>query len=224
MRLRFDARRALSVLFAAVLAVSLAVTPARAEKPAEGGHATPAAAAAGEGHGEKKGGLGFLGLERYDLGIFTLIVFGLLCLILYRYAWPNIAAGLDKREAMLHSARDEAVRAKQEAEEMRQKLQAEFAQAHDKIRAMLEEARRDADELRAREREAGAKEAAAERDRARREIDAARDVALQEIYRQSVQLAALMSSKAIRRNMSADDHSRLVEESLAELKAAPARY
>jgi F-type H+-transporting ATPase subunit b len=88
---------------------------------------------------------------------------------------------------------------------------------------MLEEARRDADDLRAKEREAGTREAAAERDRAKREIDAAKDAALQEIYNQSVQLAALMSSKAIRRNMTADDHSRLVEEALAELKAGPTR-
>lgn len=180
--------------------------------------ALPGMAASGHG-GEEQGGLSFLALERYDLGIFTLIVFGLLCLILQRFAWPHIAAGLQQREVMLSAARDEALKAKADAEEMRLRLQSEFAQAAEKIRAMLEEARRDADELRSKEREAGVREAVTERDRALREIEAAKDTALKEIYQQSVQLAALMSSKALGRNMTSDDHARLVEESLQELNA-----
>jgi F-type H+-transporting ATPase subunit b len=178
--------------------------------------------AAGDGHG-KEGKADFIDIKRYDLGIYTLVVFGILFAILAKFAWGPITAGLRKREAGLLAIRDEAVRAKQEAEDVRVKLQAEFAAANDKIRAMLEEARRDADDLRTKEREVGAKEAAAERDRAKREIEGAKDAALQEIYKQSVQLAALMSSKAIRRTMSADDHNRLVEEALAELVPAPAR-
>jgi len=47
------------------------------------------------GHGEKKkGGLDFTGFKRYDLGIYTLIVFGLLLLVLSKFAWPHIAEGL----------------------------------------------------------------------------------------------------------------------------------
>jgi F-type H+-transporting ATPase subunit b len=178
-----------------------------------------------EGHGSehKSGGGDFIDIHRYDLGIYTLLVFGILFVVLAKFAWGPFTEGLRKREESLLAARDAAEQTKREAEEVRKKLQAEFAQANDKIRAMLEEARRDADELRAKERETGAKEAAAERDRARREIEAAKDSALKEIYQESVQLAALMSSKALRRQMSADDHGRLVEEALAELKAGPTR-
>jgi F-type H+-transporting ATPase subunit b len=183
----------------------------------------PALAAEGSGHEQKSGGLSFLDLQRYDLGIFTLIVFGLLCAVLYWFAWPKISEGLDRREAAITAARDEAVRVRHEAEEIRAKLQAEFSGAHDQIRAMLDEARRDAEVLRAKEREAGQREAAAERDRAKREIETAKDTALQEIYQRSVQLAALMSEKAIRRKMTLDDQNRLVEESLAELKAGAGR-
>ena len=60
---------------------------------------------------------------------------------------------------------------------------------------MLDEARRDADALRAKEREAGEREAAAERDRAKREIEAARTRPCKEIYQQAVQLASLMSRR-----------------------------
>lgn len=204
MRSRLSARPVIMFGLALLALVVVAVEPALAS----------------DAHtGEKKSGLYFLDLERYDLGIFTLIVFGLLCALLYWFAWPKISEGLDRREAAITAARDEAVRVKHEAEEIRAKLQAEFSGAHDQIRAMLDEARRDAEVLRAKEREAGQREAAAERDRAKREIETAKDTALQEIYQRSVQLAALMSEKAIRRKMTLDDQNRLVEESLAELKA-----
>ena len=158
--------------------------------------------------------------KRWDLTIYTLVVFLLLFLILYKFAWPNISAGLQKREEMLSAVKDAAEKAKREAEEMHAKLQAEFATANDKVRAMLEEARRDADSLRVKERAIGQKEAQDEREKAKREIETAKEAALQEIYIKSVDLATLISSKAVRRNMTADDHRRLVDESLAELKTA----
>ena len=186
--------------------------------------ATAGPVAASDAPGDKSGGgLSFLDLHRYDLGIFTLIVFGLLCLILYKFAWPKISEGLAKREATITGARDEAVLARREAEEIRTKLQAEFAQAQDKIRGMMDDARRDAEVLRTKEREAGQKDAAAERERAKREIETAKDVALQELYQQSIKLAAMISSKAIRRQLTIDDQDRLLQESLLELTASVSR-
>ena len=142
MRLRLSARPAVVFGLALVALVGLAVEPALA-------------AGGGSGHEQQTGGLSFLDLQRYDLGIFTLIVFGLLCAVLYWFAWPKISEGLDRREAAITSARDEAIRVRQEAEEIRAKLQAEFSGAHDQIRAMLDEARRDAEVLRAKERATG---------------------------------------------------------------------
>ena len=158
--------------------------------------------------------------KSYDLGIYTLVVFGLMMLILYRFAWPHISAGLAAREANILNARDEAIKSQREVEELRAKLKAEYAQANEKIRGMMEEARRDAEALRAKEKEAGAKDAANERERAKREIDSAKEQALQELYQSSIKLASLMSSKAIRRELSAEDHARLLDESLKEIQAS----
>ena len=60
----------------------------------------------------------------------------------------------------------------------------------------------------------------AEREQALRELASAKDQALQDIWRQTADLAAMVSSKAIRRNLTPDDHRRLVDEALAELHAA----
>jgi len=147
----------------------------------------------------------------------TLVVFVALLAILYKFAWGPILAGLKKREESIFGARDEAIRVKAEAEQLRTQLQAEYAAANDKIRTMLDEARRDADALKVAEREAGAKDAQAERERAKREIETVKQQALQEIRVQTVQLAALISSKAVRRTVTINDHDRLVAESLDEL-------
>jgi F-type H+-transporting ATPase subunit b len=184
--------------------------------------AAPLALAAGDAHGEKDP-LAFTGMKRWDLSIYTLVVFGLLFAILYFFAWPNIATGLKKREEMLSAVKDAAEKARREAEEASAKLKAEFATANDKVRAMLEEARRDADALRNKEQEAGKKAADAERERAKREIQTARDAALQEIYQKAVDLATLMSTKTVKKNLSAADHKALVDEALAELNAQPSR-
>lgn len=147
----------------------------------------------------------------------TLVVFVALLAILYKFAWGPILAGLKKREETIFAARDEAIRVKAEAVELRTKLQAEFAAANDQIRGLLDEARRDADALKTTEREAGIKEAQAERERAKREIETAKQQALQDIRVQAVKLAAILASKAVQRSVTIEDHERLVAESLAEL-------
>lgn len=156
--------------------------------------------------------------EKWDLSIYSVIVFVLLFLLLSKFAWPQISAGLLARENQIAEAKDAADKAKADAEKLQLSLKAEFAAASDKIRAMMDEARKDADVLRAKERELGVKEAAAERDRAKREIEVAKEQALQDIYQKSVEVASLMSSKAIRRNMTSADHSRLIDEALSDLK------
>ena len=85
---------------------------------------------------------------------------------------------------------------------------------------MLDEARRDADALRAeRARGRGRRTPQAERERAKREIERreGRDPARRSTSRPS-KLAALMSEKALARQVSVEDHRRLLDESLAELK------
>lgn len=187
----------------------------------KGGQADHAGGDKPKGWHEQPGS--FIDIHRYDLGIYTLIVFGLLFLILAKFAWKPFSEGLAKREQSIAAAKDEAVKAKHDAEVLRDQLRAEFAAAQDKIRAMMDEARRDADALKASEKAVGVRDAQAERERAKREIETAKEQALQEIQQTAVQLAALMSTKAVGRTMTDDDHRRLVAESLSELKTTVTR-
>jgi F-type H+-transporting ATPase subunit b len=177
-----------------------------------------AAAAGGDHPAEEKGGLSFLQLKRYDLGIWTLVVFGLLVLILSKFAFPKISEGLAKREATIIGAKEEATKLRAEAEETRSRLQKEYAEAQDKIRTMIEDARKSAEALHAKRQDEATQDANAKRAAAEREIEAAKAAALQEIYQQAVTLATSLSAKTIRRQLSPDDHRRLLDEALAEMK------
>ena len=150
--------------------------------------------------------------------IMTVVVFLALLGVLYAFAWGPIQKGLQAREDAQHHALDEARKAREEAAGMRVQVQAQLDKAAEQVREMLAEARRDADALRATEKAAGVKDAADERDRAKREIEAARDAALEDIYKQAVDLATTLSAKTLGRQITADDHRKLVDESLVELK------
>jgi F-type H+-transporting ATPase subunit b len=183
--------------------------------------ALPALAA--DPHGEKKGGLEFTGIKRWDLGIYTLITFGLMMFILAKYAWPHIQTGLENREKNIRGALDEAKTVLADARREREAAQAQLAEAALQVKAVLDEARRDAEVLRNDEREKGIKEAQAAKQNAERQIAADRDALLKEVYEKAVKLAALMSEKALQRAVSDADHRRLLDESIAELNRAANR-
>lgn len=157
---------------------------------------------------------------RWDLGLWSIIVFGGLLFILSKTAWPAMLEGLKKREQNIADAIAAAENAKNESEKIRQQLAGEMAKANDDIRSMMEEARRDANTAKNEMLNAAKKEIAEERDRHRREIETAKDQALLEIWNQTTQLAAMLSSKTMKREIRPDDHKKLFDEALKEMNAA----
>lgn len=155
---------------------------------------------------------------KWDLGVWTLIVFLLLLLVLRKAAWKPMLEGLRNREESIRGAVEESHRARDEAQRLREQLQGEMNKAHEKVRDLLDEARRDAQQMTDDMVAKARGEIQSERERLHRDIGTARDQALQEIWNQTAQLATLVSAKAIRRELSHDDHRRLVDDALAELR------
>ena len=189
-------------------------------------HGSSAPSAGEHGHGRHHGEPeeeGLLTLSA-DLGIWTLVVFVLLLVILKRLAWKPMLEGLHKREETIRSALEEAQKARAEAEQLRARLQQEMDRAAETVRGILEEARRDAqytsEQILAKARQ----EIATERERLQREVAIAKDQALQELWNQAADLATLISAKAIRRSLSPEDHRRLMDEALAELRQVAGTY
>jgi F-type H+-transporting ATPase subunit b len=200
---------------------ALVTLPLRAQDD-EPKHEAPAAGHAEKpGHAEEgSGGVGQILGWSIDLAVFTIIVFLLLLFVLSKYAWKPLLEGLQKREENIRSALEDAQRARDEAQKVREQLQAEMNQAAQKVRDLMDAARRDAErstnEMIAKTRA----EIQTERERLHREIGLAKDQALQQIWNQTAQLATLVSAKAIKRQLNEEDHRRLVDEAIAELRHA----
>ena len=198
------------------LAVSAPVRVGAApDHPEGGGEATPGAGAGKDEHKDEGVFSGAL-----DLTIWTIVVFLLLLFVLSRYAWKPMLQGLEKREKDIHAAVDEARKAKEEAHQIRTQLEQERQKGYDEVRGMIEDARKEAEQLKERRKAEAEAEIAADRERLRRELALARDQALQEMWRQAADLATLVSSKVLRRQLNAEDHRNLLDEALQELPGA----
>lgn len=154
---------------------------------------------------------------RVDLGLWTIVVFVLLFLILRKAAWGPMLEGLHKREESIFGALNEAEKARAEAKTLREQFQKEMEKIGEKSRELMDEARRNAQRLHDEMITKGKAEIAAERDRGLREIEREKDRALKDIWEQTAQLATLVSAKTIKRDLGLEDHRRLVDEAIAEL-------
>jgi F-type H+-transporting ATPase subunit b len=152
--------------------------------------------------------------------LWTLIVFGIVMLILWKVVFPRITEALDKRQTMIEDSIDSAERTKREADA----LLAEY-------RERLSDARGQADEIVARARrtaEAAENETIAEArgkreemmEQTRRDIEAETRRAIQQIRAEVADLTVLATEKVTRKTLDAADQKRLVEEALSELDFA----
>jgi F-type H+-transporting ATPase subunit b len=158
---------------------------------------------------------------RLDLTIWTIIVFGVLLLVLRKVAWGPMLKGLQGREARIRGALDEAQLARDEAHKLLSQHQDQMNKIQEKMREMLDEARREAQAMKDKMMSEAHSEIQADKDRVRREIQMETAQAKQELWNQVAQLATLVSAKVIARNLTPEDHRNLVDEAVAELNNTP---
>lgn len=149
-----------------------------------------------------------------DLAIFTFLVFVGLLLVLTKFAWKPILAGLDKREKTISDQVDGAKRmydeAKQNLAEYEQKLASVTQQANE----ILAEARKDAQSAKERILVEAATEAEKQRQRAVADINAAKDAAVRELAQKSADTAVGLAGKIVGRSLKDSDHQNLINESI----------
>lgn len=151
-----------------------------------------------------------------DLAICTLIVFLCLLALLTKFAWRPVMEGLEARERGIAASIDEARRSSEKAAEQLRQYEARLAAATEETRAILDQARRDAEAAKDRIVAEAQEVAQRERQRAVDDITAAKNVALQEITQKSVDLAVNLAGKLIRQQLRPDDHSKLIREMIEQ--------
>jgi F-type H+-transporting ATPase subunit b len=160
---------------------------------------------------------------RFDLTIWSIVIFAVLFFVLRKFAWGPILEGLQKREHNIEGAVEEAKKVREEMARQVADFQKQLAEANQQIPKLMEEARRSAEHLKEEMRAQAAADINVERQRLRREIEVARDQALQDIWNQAANLATVISARAIHRALAPEDHRRLVDEALSEIQTETAK-
>jgi len=203
-----------------LFALMFIAVPCGAEPP-KGQHAEKAATEAHDSHGEHIGHAGNVNTDpaeiRRDLAIYTLVVFLILLGILWKFAWGPIAASLDARESHIHSEIAQAEKANVEAKRLLAEHAKKLAEVQVEVRAILDEARRDAQHTQQEIVKQAQAEAQAISQRAQRDIEQARDQALKELFTQAADVATDMASRIVQRSLNPADHRDLVQQVLKEL-------
>lgn len=198
------------------------------EQPAAPDHA---AAEAAEAHGDSHGGHGAhdpghgnaqAGLEnmaefRTDLALYTFVVFLLLLAILSAGAWPKISRALLEREQRIEADLAAAEAKHEEAKRLLAQHEAKLASAAAEVRALLEEARRDAEVAREQILDEARESAAKVRERAVRDIEYAADHAMKNLAETSANLAVELAGKVIRETINPAKAQELVRTALTKL-------
>lgn len=172
----------------------LTAVPAWAEEAAEGG---------------EKAGVMDLSLATI---IATIVVFLVLLVVLSKTAWKPILDGLQKREATIRKAVEDAEEASRKATALVAEYEAKLHTATDEARQIADEARRDAEDAARRIQDDARKAAEETTARSVREIEQAKDKAYEELLRDVATIATETASRIVKRNLDADANADLVEE------------
>ena len=125
--------------------------------------------------------------------------------------------GLERREASIAAAIDEAEQAAAKGAEQLKLYEAKLAAAAEETREMLAQARKDAEATGERIISEAQQTAAREREKAIADITSAKNTALAEITERSVDLAVSMAGRMIQRQLTPDDRAGLIREALDQL-------
>ncbi|WP_169979231.1 F0F1 ATP synthase subunit B [Tautonia rosea] len=172
----------------------------------------------GDTHAASEGEINILAAES-SLAIYTVIVFFLLLVLLYRFAWGPISKALEDREQSLESAFREAENARAEAAALLEQHRKQMEQVQDQVRQIMDEANRKAETAYQERLSQARSDAEATVERATREISAAKDQAVAELYERSADLAVTVAGQVLRREISGDEHRRLIEVASQELQS-----
>ena len=151
---------------------------------------------------------------RFDMSIYSALVFCLLLAILAKFAWGPISHGLEKREMGIEAKIEEARLAAEKATEQLKAYEARLAAASEEAVKIVGQARKDAEVAKESIMAEAQTAAQRERERAVADITTAKNQALQEIAAKSVDTAIALAGNIIRREVKADDHKQLITDAL----------
>ena len=150
-------------------------------------------------------------------GVLGFVIFLITIAILWKVALGPVSRVIEQREEKIEAGVRAAEEAERRLQQVQVEVQKELDQARGQAREILARAHQDAvadaEEVRVRAR----RDAEAQLDKARTDIDAERDRAITELRSEVSSLVVEAASRVLGRTITADDHQRLIEESLSQV-------
>lgn len=151
--------------------------------------------------------------------VFGALSFGLLFFLMYKFAYPAVAKGMQARTDRIRENLDDAERVKTEAQTILAEYQRQLADARSEANRIIEEARQTADQLRRDLMQRAEAEVNELKQRTQDDINAARDRTMGELREQVAGLAIELAEKVVEANLDRETNVALIERYIEQVGA-----
>lgn len=184
-----------------------------------GGVAVPTFLAAQEEHAAEDAGAALFSVN-LGVSLWTVVIFLVLLGVLWKFAWAPILGAAAARETRIQTALDEAAARQADALRMMEEQKAQLADARRQVQEIIAEGRTSAERVRREMEEKARVEAQAIVERARKDIVREKDAAIDELRKESVELALAAAAKLMQRKLDPATDRELVLGYVKELSSA----
>ena len=151
------------------------------------------------------------------LMIWTVISFVILLILLWKVAYKPITGALKKREETIRNTLEEAKKNRESAEALVEKYEAQIAQARDEAQKILAEGKSLGENVRKEIIQKAHEEANQIVKRAQEEIEFQKEKALMELKEKIADLTIMAASKVVAKSLDKKDHEQLLEEYVSKV-------
>ncbi len=153
----------------------------------------------------------------------SLVSFGVLFLLMWKFALPPITKMLDDRATKIRESLEKAEQTRDEAERLLDEYKEQLALARVEANRVIEQGRKVAETMKSEIVAKANEERESMLARAREEIQGEKRTAMAELQAQVADLSVAVASRLIGASLSAADHKALIEKSIAEVGSIDAR-
>lgn len=154
------------------------------------------------------------------LVIWTLVTFGIVLIVLWKYAWGPIIAAIDSRNDKIEDDLQKSEQLRKDAEDLLQSYNDKIDSAKEEVNTMLDAARKDAESLRSKIVTTAQDEANGIKERAKNEIEQAKVKAVREVQELSVDISLKLLNNILGKETSDEEHRKIVIRELEKLKSS----
>ena len=151
------------------------------------------------------------------LMIWTVISFVILLILLWKVAYKPITRALKKREETIRNTLEEAKKNRESAEALVEKYEAQIAQARDEAQKILAEGKMLGENVRKEIIQKAHEEANQIVKRAQEEIEFQKEKALMELKERIADLTIMAASKVVAKTLDKKDHEQLLDEYVSKV-------